>query len=202
MGTSVTAALVRIVLVPVALFLVMARTPGKIRAESSHAGQNPAPNRYGIGGTFGYAFNLGDDTLCFSQAVGFAQFDFEKPWFHEALDPLRFKLEVGVGSTLHPDNRFMASAGILALVYLDWFAVGSLRPYLEGGGGIVYTDFQLDGQAFRFNFNPQVGIGTEFNVGSDLPFFTAVRMHHISNAGLDDDNRGINSVVFMLGLYF
>jgi lipid A 3-O-deacylase len=29
-----------------------------------------------------------------------------------------------------------------------------------------------------------------------------LRLHHISNAGLDDDNRGVNSIVFVLGRFF
>jgi lipid A 3-O-deacylase len=200
MGTFITPALRGIVPVLIALLLAMAPYPGKVLAEASPPDEIPI--RYGAGGTFGYAFNIDDDTVLFSQAVGFALFDLQTLWRHAALDPLRFKVEFSAGSTLNPDNRFMASAGILALYYLDWFAVGSFRPYFEGGGGAIFTDFRVDGQAYRFNFNPQVGVGTEFKARSDLSCFTAVRLHHISNAGLNDDNRGINSIVFMLGLYF
>jgi lipid A 3-O-deacylase len=199
-GTFATAVLTRIVPVLMALHLAMVGCPGKVRAEANPAEEIPI--RYGVGGTFGYAFNIDEETLLFSQAVGFALFDLKTLWRHPALDPLRFKVEVSAGSTLNPDTRFMASAGIFVLYYLDWLAVGSLRPYFEGGGGGIYTDFKVDGQAYRFNFNPQIGIGAEFKAGSDLSCFTAVRLNHISNAGLNDDNRGINSIVFMLGLYF
>jgi lipid A 3-O-deacylase len=200
MGTFMTAVLTRIVPVFVALLVATASYPGKVLAEASPA--DALPIRYGVGGTFGCSFNIDEDTILFSQAVGFALFDLKTLWPHAVLDPLRFKVELSAGSTLNPNSRFMASAGILALYYLDWFAVGSLRPYFEGGGGAIYTDFKVDGQAYRFNFNPQVGIGTEFKAGSDLLCFTAVRLHHISNADLSEDNRGINSMVFMLGLYF
>jgi hypothetical protein len=54
----------------------------------------------------------------------------------------------------------------------------------------------------RWNFNPQAGIGTEFTVGSGPPYFAAVRASHISNAGLDDDNRGVNGVILLIGRYF
>ena len=72
----------------------------------------------------------------------------------------------------------------------------------EGGIGVIYTDFQVEGQGLRFNFNPQLGIGAEFPRESKKPYFAALRLHHISNAGLDDENRGINSVVFMVGRFF
>jgi len=91
---------------------------------------------------------------------------------------------------------------MMALYYLDFVSSERLVPYLEGGIGVVYTDFQVEGQGSRFNFNPQIGIGTEFKVDAGPPFFTALRLSHISNAGLADENRGVNSVVWMLGRFF
>jgi len=32
--------------------------------------------------------------------------------------------------------------------------------------------------------------------------FVEARIHHISNAGLDEENTGVNSVQLMLGRYF
>ena len=77
-----------------------------------------------------------------------------------------------------------------------------LRPYLEGGIGVIYTDFQVEGQGSRFNFNPQIGIGTEFKTDSGPPFFATIRLSHISNAGLNDENRGVNSFLLMIGRFF
>jgi lipid A 3-O-deacylase len=31
--------------------------------------------------------------------------------------------------------------------------------------------------------------------------FLVLRLHHVSNAGLDDENRGINSVLLGFGVY-
>jgi hypothetical protein len=39
-------------------------------------------------------------------------------------------------------------------------------------------------------------------LGSGLPYFVTLRLSHISNAGLNDDNRGVNSVVMMIGRFF
>ena len=44
-------------------------------------------------------------------------------------------------------------------------------------------------------------MGMEIKVGSGLPFYAAARIHHISNAGLNHDNKGVDSVIFMLGRY-
>ncbi|MBW2584575.1 MAG: acyloxyacyl hydrolase, partial [Deltaproteobacteria bacterium] len=47
-----------------------------------------------------------------------------------------------------------------------------------------------------------IGIGTEFKVDSGPPFFGAVRLSHVSNAGLHDENRGMNSVIILIGRFF
>jgi lipid A 3-O-deacylase len=86
--------------------------------------------------------------------------------------------------------------------WLEFISSPRLNPYVEGGIGVIYTDFQVEGQGLRFNFHPQIGIGTEFQLNSGEPFFTAIRLSHISNAGLDHENRGVNSVVFMVGRFF
>jgi hypothetical protein len=47
-----------------------------------------------------------------------------------------------------------------------------------------------------------MGIGTEIKSRSGVSFFSALRLHHISNGGLHHDNRGINSVVLIVGRFF
>ena len=96
----------------------------------------------------------------------------------------------------------MASLSMLALFFLDPLATKLLRPYIEAGIGIAYTDFRVKNQGLRFNFNPQAGIGTEIDLGRRGTWFAAVRAHHLSNGGLHKDNRGINAVVFGIGRYF
>ena len=142
------------------------------------------------------------NNIYFTQLSGFIMWDYDKVWHHWAPDPLRFKVEATAGLTVSPQTRAMVSVGMMALYYLDFVSSERLVPYLEGGIGVVYTDFQVEGQGSRFNFNPQIGIGTEFKVDSGPAFFTALRLSHISNAGLADENRGVNSVVWMLGRFF
>ncbi len=159
------------------------------------------PDRYGfqaiIGNTFDPTTEIG-----FAMLSGFALYNYDKIWPHAAPEALRFKMEASVGAALRNEKGVMVSAGIFALYYLDKIAGEDYRPYIEGGIGGIYTQWRVSGQGSHLNFNPQAGIGTEFSVGSGPPFLAAVRLHHISNAGLDDDNRGVNSVVFVLGRFF
>jgi hypothetical protein len=159
--------------------------------------------RYGVSLAYGNTYDPTGD-IGFLLLSGVVVFDYDRIWPHRAPQALRFKVEAGAGSTLTSEfrGRFVASIGVLALYYLDRLTGRGVRPYVEGGIGVIYTDFQVEGQGLRLNFNPQLGIGAEFPAGSKTPFFAALRLHHISNAGLDDENRGINSVVFTLGRFF
>ena len=170
-------------------------------ALSEDDSESDIPTRYGMAAVLGKTFDPVDN-IYFAQLSGFIMWDYDKIWQHWAPAPLRFKVEGTAGLTVSPQTRAMASVGMMALYYLNFFSSARQLPYLEGGIGVIYTDFQVEGQGSRFNFNPQVGIGMEFKAASDTSLFTALRLSHISNAGLDDENRGVNSVVWMLGRFF
>jgi lipid A 3-O-deacylase len=195
-----TAGLVRRALVVAVLCLSLFCYLEKLGAEEAAVDEVP-PDRYGMGLLYGNTFSPGSD-IGFVQVSGFGLFDYAKVWHHPAPKLLRWKLEGTIGSTTMPQARFMASLGMLALYYLDFISTNYTRPYIEGGIGGIYTDFQVKGQGSRINFNPQAGLGMDVTVGPGLPFYVAARVHHISNAGLNHNNKGVNSVIFMLGRYF
>jgi lipid A 3-O-deacylase len=81
-------------------------------------------------------------------------------------------------------------------------ATKTFKPYVEGGIGAIYTDYRWEGQGTRFNFNPQLGIGTEINTTSGNSFLMALRLYHVSNAGLSKENRGLNAITLHIGRFF
>lgn len=157
-------------------------------------------DRFGFAATFGRAYD--PHNIDFVLGTGVALFDYERIWPHAAPEPLRFKAEGSVGSVTSPRTKGMASAGILALYYLDFLGLQGLRPYAEAGIGLIYSDYRVPGQGSSLNFNPQAGIGTEIRTDTGPPWFAAFRLHHVSNGGLHRDNRGVNSVVLQLGRFF
>jgi hypothetical protein len=159
------------------------------------------PDRYGVTVNIGNTYDPSADTG-FAMLTGFGLFDYDKIWPHAAPEALRFKIEVSAGSTWTKDRDFMAAASMFALYYIDRWAKGNFRPYVEGGIGGIYTQWKVDGQGSHLNFNPQLGIGTEFSSGDGATYLVAVRLHHFSNAGLKEDNRGVNSIVFVIGRFF
>ena len=151
----------------------------------------------------GYTYDPAED-IWFGQAVLSRLYDIDGIVGFKMPENLRFKLEGAFGAS-HVDNgktRANIGAGIMALYYLDAIRTPTLRPYIEGGSGVVYTDYQVRGQDFRFNFNSQGGIGVEIRQNDAPPWFMAVRINHISNAAIGDENRGLNAVLVNIGRFF
>ena len=161
-----------------------------------------AEGRYGVGVSGGLSYDPGD-ARDFFMVHGMALFDYEEVWKHPAPEPLRFKVEIAVGSTLE-DAAPLVNAGIFALWYLRGLETENCRPYVEGGIGGIWSGYSVDGQSERLNFNPQLGIGMEIRRkgGEASPLFVALRLNHASNAGLSSGNRGRNAVAFLAGVYF
>jgi len=159
------------------------------------------PNRYGVAVSFAQGYGLPENWgTALVTLIGL--FDYDRVWPHRAPDPLRFKVELTAGTTTWPDVRAVVSANILALYYLEWLSTPGMRPYIEGGIGGIYTDYQVKGQGSRVNFNPVAGLGLEFPRAFGPTIFTALRASHASNAGLCKDNTGVDSLGLMLGMYF
>ena len=165
-------------------------------------GNEYEPARTGVSLNTGYTYDPSDD-IGFFQISVFRLYDYDYIWPHSAPDNLRFKIEGAVGSAfLNDDARVIANAGVMALYYLETLETNRIRPYLEAGIGAVFTDYRVSGQDYRFNFNPQAGIGIEFKRENESNRFMALRAHHISNGGIGSSNRGLNSVVLMFGRFF
>ena len=168
---------------------------------AASAATSQVPARYGLALLGGTAYDPNGFALGLVQ--GFALFDYDQVVFwHEAPDDLRLRVEGSLGLADRQGGRAMAAVNILAFKYLDRYAGVGWRPYLEGGIGVIYTDFQVDGQGLRVNFNPQAGAGVEWAAADGRAVQAGLRFHHISNSGFHEDNRGINSVLFMAGWLF
>ena len=170
-------------------------------ARSGKKPHDEIPTRYGLSAVLGRTFDPVND-ISFVQVSGFIMWDYERVWRHRASDSLRFKVETTAGTTTSPEIRAIVAVDMMALYYLEPFPHPKIHPFIEGGVGLIYTDFQVEGQGLRFNANPQIGIGTEFYVDSTPPFFMTIRLQHISNGGLHKNNRGVNSFVLMIGRFF
>ncbi len=155
------------------------------------------PCKRGVGFFAGQTYDWSE--MNFAMASWQALYDYETIWLHDAPEGLGIRLEGNLGmagGTEFSGARFVASANFLAVYEFKPRGKAAVVPYIEGGAGLVYTDFQRSDQGFRVNFNPVAGVG--LRKGST---FLTARLFHLSNAGLDHHNRGMNAIMLGIGIY-
>jgi hypothetical protein len=84
---------------------------------------------------------------------------------------------------------------------LKWnFATrGSMVPYLELSGGTLFTTHSVPPGTSSVNFTTAAAFGTHF-LGQKYAWTIEARYLHISNAGLERLNPGVNTVEIRLGI--
>lgn len=121
---------------------------------------------------------------------------------------LRGNLSLLVEPTLarldHEHTRDLYGVAILGRWTLSkWDTV---RPYLEGGGGILFGRPGFRGRSdCNTNFVLQGGPGVLIRTSAREAFTVGYRYHHISNGDVCNDsdaNRGIDSSLFLIGVSY
>ena len=87
----------------------------------------------------------------------------------------------------------------LKYTFLAW---GRLRPYIEAGAGLVWTDLgnRIPEKGSKFNFNLQAGAGLSYFVAATTSINVSYRFQHISNAGTAEPNHGIDAGLLLIGI--
>lgn len=101
---------------------------------------------------------------------------------------------------ISPDAN--AEFGASCLLKYSSHITARIAPYIEGGIGMVYTTQHTHEQGTQFNFLPQVGGGLQFFLNKNLALTGGYRYRHLSNAGMSDDNSGINHHFILVGLSY
>ena len=76
---------------------------------------------------------------------------------------------------------------------------GRFSPYLELGGGALFTNHDVPTYTDNVNFTPSAALGTHL-LGEKYNWSIELRYLHISNAGLSMGNPGLNTVQVRLGI--
>lgn len=76
---------------------------------------------------------------------------------------------------------------------------GHISPYLELGGGVLFTNHTVPTATNTVNFTPQAALGVHI-LGPKHNVSLELRYLHISNAGLATPNPGLNTVQVRLGV--
>lgn len=73
-------------------------------------------------------------------------------------------------------------------------------PFFDAGAGVTATGIQHPDLGGTFEFNLQPGMGLHWFVRDNLALTGEVKYMHISCAGIDKPNHGLNDVIGMIGL--
>lgn len=108
------------------------------------------------------------------------------------------RMELLAGGQYRPQEAYLL--GLTPVVrYL--LATGTRwRPFVDAGAGVSFTDLGRPDLSTDFQFNLQAGAGLEYCLRPNLALTLQYRFLHVSNAGLELPNYGVNASVFYLGL--
>lgn len=98
------------------------------------------------------------------------------------------------------DHNHGWDLGLTPLLKLSYPFGPRLLGYLEGGAGLYWANIDSPAYSHTFNFSPQIGVGVDIRLLGNLALNLAYRFRHTSNAGIYDENPGVNSNHFMIGL--
>lgn len=96
------------------------------------------------------------------------------------------------------DTAFGAAVNPFALIW-NLEPRGRIAPYIELGGGALFTNVAAPAGTSRINFTSSGAVGAHI-LAKKLSWTVDVRFMHISNAGLETSNPGINTVQLRLGV--
>jgi len=135
--------------------------------------------------------------------IGYTLFKGRK-WF---LPPGSFEIAAepfaSVITSIRPKNSGSVELGLglpMLTYYLDLGI--PVYPYIEGGLGVLYTDLRGYHLGGHFSFLETGGVGASYFLNDHMALNVGWRYRHISNAGLYDDNAGLNSGIFLAGFSY
>lgn len=149
----------------------------------------------GIGNNFHVGGNVAEDVEFYVLAPRWGKV------LTERVGPgvLEFDLE-GFLSYVRQNSRDRYAMGITSFAVYNSTDSGKMIPFLELGGGVLYTDLDPENFGSHFNFTLQAGIGLRYEIADHSFLRFSYRIQHISNAGLDEDNASIDSNFLFIGI--
>jgi len=106
--------------------------------------------------------------------------------------------ELWGGAQYHPETAGLAGFTPIARYHL--LPGSRLAPFLDAGAGVTGTDIGHPDLSTRFEFNLQAGGGIQWFWRENLALTLQARYLHISNAGIDSPNEGVNTFLFSGGM--
>lgn len=106
--------------------------------------------------------------------------------------------ELYAGTQIHPETRYIT--GLTPLLRYNFITGTRWVPFFTGGAGVTLTDIGGPDLGSVFQFDPQAGIGTDYFIRQNTALTFEYRWLHVSNAGIQRPNLGVNTQMFTVGI--
>jgi opacity protein-like surface antigen len=114
---------------------------------------------------------------------------------------LQFQIEPFISGVSSPNanvevgTSFFLKVGVLP-------QTSKFQPYIKAGVGMDYMTQHTREQATQFNFISTGGVGIHYFFRENTAFTLEGRYRHLSNAGIDHPNSGINTAFVLVGVTY
>lgn len=106
--------------------------------------------------------------------------------------------EFEAGLQYEPSRQYLFS--LVPMLRYNLTRWQNLVPFFNIGAGVAYTNIEEPDLSTKFQFTPQGGLGIHYFLRSYFALTWQYRFLHISNAGIEEPNDGVNSHLILLGL--
>ena len=199
--------LIHILSLALPLLLTIHFLPSSAAASTDKPASTPI-GTHTIGFTTGPFFPLRVGTSQSSKLFGEA---FMPSWMVTLTEPIGsswYQGQLALGAelvTFHTHSPMTAyGIGLTPKMVYTSTAFGRVRPFIEGGGGPVWTDLggRIPEQPGQFNFLVWGGAGCMYHFTPAWGIQAGYRVMHISNANTRQPNSGLNFGLPFLGLSY
>jgi hypothetical protein len=184
--------------------VVIALAAGSARAESApqcNAGNTCflfAPQELSLRFAYGYEDRASLNYYTFGPRVAYDLPKFVPEIFGNRI---RWVVEMTGSLISGPNHGLDGEFALSPLIFnYRYDSGGVFVPYIEGGEGIVLTTLDRLNIGGPFEFSSQGGGGFDLFFSRENAVSFDVRYRHISNLGISNDNSGLGTVFFTIGL--
>lgn len=136
---------------------------------------------------------------------------FMPSWMMTLTDPVGgswYRGQVSVGAEMvylqFREPTLTHGIGFTPKIKYTFVALDQVRPYVEFAGGPFWTDLagRIPEESSQFNFVLTAGVGVSWFITPQTSLNIGYRFHHISNAGTQYPNLGLNASLPFGGFSF
>lgn len=167
----------------------------------------PKAGTWSTGLRTGYTFSLdnkGVEMVPVHLHIGYTVFK-GRPWilpegsFEVGIEPFASVITSLKKNNAEGFNEF----GLVLPMLTYYFNLGyGLAPYLTGGLGVMYKDLRGYNLGGHLTFMETAGLGIAYFMNESVALSAEWRYRHMSNAGIYDENAGLNSGLFLAGFSY